>query len=482
MSILLRESRVALVFLFIAFFSGVLFAVTLMPGFLPVFGLSVLITVLSMRQASVMPGSIFICFFTLLLLVAPYFDMRFDILTVQVSDLYAYWPENYLLLGIVALIMMMLIVHLVSIDSNKVRKFHLALRRIPISALMAVLLLGLVCETILFALGAGRHTAGFNNIPFVGILNTVKSLPELLVVVATFCIVKSPRKRSYAFIIVLTIGMNLVTSLLSGRKEDLLMTGLMALVGFWSSVRMPMRFLVKAIIPLVLIDLFFLPFMYQLRAHPAFNRMDETSTPIDIIEDTISGKYAAQTNPSDFLQRMDLLEPTARYVGKNTTPMYSTRELWTLMACSVIPRFLWADKPLEEPQLGYQFSVSYGYASDVGITAIAFGYLVELHFLFGWFGIVLLILLPALFNSGPLLSMLLKGRAWPIFQLWVMYKFAVFVERTVITGLIETLPYLILALGIEGGLSMLSAILRKLPKMRSKKVVWNVESIPRTSG
>ena len=48
--------------------------------------------------------------------------------------------------------------------------------------------------------------------------------------------------------------------------------------------------------------------------------------------------------------------------------------------------------------------------------------------------------------------------------------------------LVEALLYLILALGLEGGLSMLSAILRKLPKMRSKKVVWNVESIPRTSG
>jgi hypothetical protein len=50
------------------------------------------------------------------------------------------------------------------------------------------------------------------------------------------------------------------------------------------------------------------------------------------------------------------------------------------------------------------------------------------------------------------------------------------------TVLVEALLYLILALGLEGGLSMLSAILRKLPKMRSKKVVWNVESIPRTSG
>jgi hypothetical protein len=448
-----QAQPVALAGVAAATLTGLLFAVTGMPGFLPFFGLSVLLAVLSMREALVMPASLLLCFFTLLMVVAPYLDLRLNVLTGRAPDLYACWPEPHLLLGIVTLVLAMLIVHLLTVDRRKVRLVHLVLRRVPRWQLVAVTALGILAELALFALGAGRHTAGFNATPGVGVLNMVKSLPELLIVVPAFAVVGSPRKRVYALVIAAILADSLATSLLSGRKEDLLISVAMMLVGFWSAVRRPAGFLLKTIVPVLAIALVFLPFMYRLRAHPAFNHLDHTSTPIDIVRDTLSGKYADRVNRSDFLQRLDLLEPTARYFGRTTVPLYDREDLWLLLACSVIPRFLWADKPAEQPTLGYRFSVQYGYASDYGITSIAFGYLVELHFLLGWAGVALLVLLPGALNSRAVLSLLRFGSVLPLFQLWVLFSFAVFVERTLVVGLITMLPYALLAVGCEGAVA-----------------------------
>lgn len=440
--------------------AGICFAVSGAPLLMPVFGILVLVTVLSMREAVIMPGSLFICFFTGLMIIAPYFDLRQDVLPKLATDLYPIFPEEYLLVGLVALTLVMLVVHVLSVTPDKVRRMRLCIRRITAVQLLIVLGLDAGSELVLFLLGAGRHTAGFNDIPFVGVLNMIKTLPELLIAVAAFNAVGRKHRGGYVFVIVTTLSLAVVTSLLSGRKEDLIMSGCMAAAGFWASVRSPGRFLLSAVVPVLLVCFVFLPFMYRLRAHPAFNRMDQTSTPIEIVEDTIEGKYAPE-NTADFLQRMDLLEPTARYFGRNQAPMYDAKDIALMLACDLVPRFLWPGKPYEQPQLGYQFAVSYGYTSDLGITSIAFGYLVELHFLLGPAGVLLLVLLPLAFNSGANISLLGMGRVWPWVWLWCNYKFAVFVERTLLMGIMETLPYLALAIATEAALQTWHGSIRR---------------------
>lgn len=99
------------------------------------------------------------------------------------------------------------------------------------------------------------------------------------------------------------------------------------------------------------------------------------------------------------LSRMSLLTQTANVIEKTPSLVpYQYGRLYSYLAITWIPRFIWPDKPsMSEANRFYQVAYGLSDERDLESTAIGVGVMPEAYISFGWFGVVGIMFLMGVF-------------------------------------------------------------------------------------
>ena len=230
-----------------------------------------------------------------------------------------------------------------------------------------------------------------------------KDIPLLAFALLFRSYLRGTASRTDRIFIVFYIGISFLTGLSSGWLGAFAIPMIICTIVYIAEKRKVPRFIIGCTVVYVL---FFQASKVDVRER--YWVKQESGTRIERIEFWLKQSLAKWENaldePTDqairdlayqSMSRLSLLEQSANVLDLTPTEVpYQDGRLYSYMAYTLIPRFMWADKPsVNEANRFYQ--VEYGLTNERNLSSvsIAVGVLTESYINFGWPGVVFIMLL-----------------------------------------------------------------------------------------